>query len=252
MIASPTSRTCATNSSMRQLGAVAGDRLELVERAAGVAEPAAAHLPERHAAGRDDRRDRERRLVADAARRVLVDDLAAERGAEVDRLAAADHRVGQRERLAPTTGRGSRRPCRTPPSGSRAPRRARSRGSARRARRPASSSPVALALDELGRPDRHDARNDVPGTPAGGLAAEPRVDRGADVGELAVLQDPPAGVSPLDIRQQQRVLAGVVGGRRRRVAAVVGRQDQQIAGPERVEQVGQAPVAASPAKSVNA
>ena len=72
----------------RELDAEAGDRLELVERAAGVAEAAAAHLPERDAAGRDDRADGERRLVADAAGRVLVDDLAPERGGEVDRLAA--------------------------------------------------------------------------------------------------------------------------------------------------------------------
>ena len=76
MIAMPTSRTCARNSSSVELDAEAGDRLELVERAAGVAEAAAAHLPERHAARRDDRPDRERRLVADAAGRVLVDDLA--------------------------------------------------------------------------------------------------------------------------------------------------------------------------------
>ena len=40
----------------RQLDAEAGNRLELVERPARVAEPAAAHLPERHAARRDDRR----------------------------------------------------------------------------------------------------------------------------------------------------------------------------------------------------
>ena len=72
----------------RQLDAEAGDRLELVERPAGVAEPAAAHLPERHAARGDDRPDRDRRLVPHAAGRVLVDDLAAERGAEVERLAA--------------------------------------------------------------------------------------------------------------------------------------------------------------------
>ena len=59
----------------RQLRAEAGDRLELVERAAGVAEPATAHLPERHSARGDDRADRERCLVADAAGRVLVDHL---------------------------------------------------------------------------------------------------------------------------------------------------------------------------------
>ena len=83
----------------RQLDAEAGDRLELVERAAGVPEPAAAHLPERHAAGRDDRADGDRRLVPDATGRVLVDDLPAERRAEVERVAGADHRVGQRVRL---------------------------------------------------------------------------------------------------------------------------------------------------------
>ena len=83
----------------RQLDAEPRDRLELVERAAGVPEPTAAHLPERDAAGGDDRADGDRRLVADAAGRVLVDDLAAERRTDVERLAGADHRVGERERL---------------------------------------------------------------------------------------------------------------------------------------------------------
>src|SRR5262249_54890712 len=58
-----------------------------------------AHLPEGHAARRDDRPDSEGRLVPHAAGRVLVGDLATDRAVEVDRLAAADHRVGQRERL---------------------------------------------------------------------------------------------------------------------------------------------------------
>ena len=136
----------------RQLDAEARDRLELVERPAGVPEPAAAHLPERHAARGHDRADRERRLVADAAGRVLVDDLAPERRAEVDRLAAAHHRVGQRERLARATAPGRRPPCRTPPADSRAPRRARTRARARRARRRASSSPSRLrSMSSAGR-----------------------------------------------------------------------------------------------------
>src|SRR5207247_9770616 len=61
-----------------QLDAEARDRLELVERPAGVAQPAAAHLPERHAARRHDRADSERRLVAHAAGRVRVYELAAD------------------------------------------------------------------------------------------------------------------------------------------------------------------------------
>ena len=50
-----------------------GDRLELVERPARVAEPAAAHHGHRHAARGDERREAEAHLVADAAGRVLVD-----------------------------------------------------------------------------------------------------------------------------------------------------------------------------------
>ena len=111
----------------RELDPEARDRLELVERAACVAEPAAAHLRERDAARGDDRADRDRRLVADAAGRVLVDDLAAERGAQVDGLAA--WRSSRRSaRTSPAaSARGSRRPCRTRPAGSRALVRGRSR-----------------------------------------------------------------------------------------------------------------------------
>ena len=50
----------------------ARDRLELVERAAGVAEPAPGQLGHGDAARRDQRRQRQRDLVADAAGRVLV------------------------------------------------------------------------------------------------------------------------------------------------------------------------------------
>ena len=75
-----------------------------------------------------------------------------------------------------------------------------------------------------------------------GLAAEPRVDGRADVGELAVLVDAPGGVPALDVREQQGVLARVVGRRRRRVAAVVGGDDEQVVRPQRVEQVGQSAV----------
>src|SRR5262249_16953248 len=48
------------------------------------------------AAGGDDGADGDRRLVADTARRVLVDDPAPQRRTELNCLAAPDHRVGQR------------------------------------------------------------------------------------------------------------------------------------------------------------
>ena len=135
-----------------QLDVEAGDRLELVERAAGVAEPAAAHLPERYAAGGDDRADGDRGLVADAAGRVLVDDLAAERCAEVERLAAADHRVGERVRL------GGRQAAEVDGHAERGQlvvgdlARARSRGSARRCSSAASSSPFRFrSISSAGR-----------------------------------------------------------------------------------------------------
>src|ERR671923_234420 len=84
----------------RELDTEARNGLELVERAAGVSETAAAHLPERDAAGRDERPDDERGLVTHPAGRVLVCDRASDRGVKIDRLAALDHRVGQGERLA--------------------------------------------------------------------------------------------------------------------------------------------------------
>src|SRR5581483_5292734 len=76
----------------RELHAEAGYRFELVERPAGVPETAAAHLPERDAAGGDDRANGERGLVSHSAGRMLVHDPPSQRGAEVDRLAALDER----------------------------------------------------------------------------------------------------------------------------------------------------------------
>ena len=84
----------------RQLDAEAWDRLELVEGAARVPEPAPGHLPERDAARGDDRADGERGLVPHPSGRVLVDDAPPERGGEIERLAGADHRVRERVRLA--------------------------------------------------------------------------------------------------------------------------------------------------------
>ena len=52
----------------------------------------------------------------------------------------------------------------------------------------------------------------------------------------------PCGVPSRRVREQQRVLPRVVGRRRRRVAAVVGGDDQQVARPERLEDVLEPPV----------
>ena len=62
------------------LRVVAGDRIELVERAAGVAEAAAGDHRHVGAAGREHRREHQRDVVADAAGRVLVEDRAGQVG----------------------------------------------------------------------------------------------------------------------------------------------------------------------------
>ncbi len=79
----------------REVGAEAGDRLELVERSTGVAERATGHHRHRDAERRDERREHERDFVADAAGRVLVDARAAD-VREIEPVAAQQHRVGER------------------------------------------------------------------------------------------------------------------------------------------------------------
>jgi hypothetical protein len=74
-------------------GAPAGDRLELVEGAAGVAEPAPGQLRDGDAVGGDQRGEREGDLVPDPAGGVLVGGGLGE-GGEVHPLAAGDHRGG--------------------------------------------------------------------------------------------------------------------------------------------------------------
>ncbi|CAB4966772.1 unannotated protein [freshwater metagenome] len=78
---------------VREVRPPAADRLELVERAAGMAQAAAAELRHGSAARRDDRHEREGDLVADPAGRVLVDGRTLKRR-EVHPLARANHRVG--------------------------------------------------------------------------------------------------------------------------------------------------------------
>ena len=82
----------------REVGAEAGNRFELVERTAGMAERAARHHRHDDAGRRDERREDDRHLVADAAGRMFVDARTAE-VREVETLAAGDHRVGERGRL---------------------------------------------------------------------------------------------------------------------------------------------------------
>ena len=70
--------------------AIARNGFELVDRAARMAEAATGHLRNFAAAGSDDRRDDQRRLVADAARRMFVDLLARD-GGEVNHVAGLRH-----------------------------------------------------------------------------------------------------------------------------------------------------------------
>ena len=72
-IAQPASRDGGAQAREVGRGVVAGDRVELVERAARVAEAAAGDHRHRAAAGGEDRREQQRDLVADAAGGVLVE-----------------------------------------------------------------------------------------------------------------------------------------------------------------------------------
>ena len=73
---------------------IAGDGFEFIDRAARVAESAAGHLGHLAAETRNDRRNDQRRLIADAAGRVLVNGFIAE-PAQIHLVARTHHRVGQ-------------------------------------------------------------------------------------------------------------------------------------------------------------
>ncbi len=82
------------------LGCVARNRIELVERAAGVAEAAAGDHRHEGAGSRQHRRQHQRHVVADPAGRMLVEDRAGEiRLAPVDGRAGAGHGAGERNAL---------------------------------------------------------------------------------------------------------------------------------------------------------
>ena len=104
------------------LADIAGDRIHLVERAAGVAEAAARDHRHIGAAGCDDRRQHQRDIVADAAGRMLVGDRTGQIR-PVEHVAGIAHGQRQRDRLVAAhaveedrhaRGRrpGLRRPCR--------------------------------------------------------------------------------------------------------------------------------------------
>ena len=90
--------------------------------------------------------------------------------------------------------------------------------------------PTSPGRRQRGRRARHSSIGRPGRRLPGRLAAEPGVHGRADVGELALLVDPARGVPPGGVREQQRVLARVVGRLRRRVAAVIRRDDEQVAG----------------------
>ena len=81
------------------VGMYAVDRLQLVERAAGVPQPSSAELGAYLARRRHHRHDDEAGAVADAACGMLVDGGVAV-ARQVEHIAAVRHRVGQRQRLA--------------------------------------------------------------------------------------------------------------------------------------------------------
>src|SRR5438034_4529598 len=74
------------------------------------------------------------------------------------------------------------------------------------------------------------------------LSAEPGIHGEADVGELALFMDPPSWIAAGRVCQEERVLAGVIGRGRRRVAPVVRRQHEQITGLEHLQDVRKPPV----------
>ena len=97
--AQPRRSICARASASVSVGAESRDRLELVERAARVAEAAPRHHRHRDAERRDERREHQRHLVAHAAGGMLVDAFRGELR-EIERRAAREHRLGERGRLA--------------------------------------------------------------------------------------------------------------------------------------------------------
>ena len=99
-ITAPTSLELVEHLGVAHRRPPAGDRLQLVQRAAGVTEAAAGQLRHGDTAGRDQRRERQGDLVADPSGGVLVGGRPRQRG-EVQPLAGVDHGPGPAAQLAP-------------------------------------------------------------------------------------------------------------------------------------------------------
>ena len=136
---------------------IAGNGIELVERAAGVAEAAPGDHRHEAAAGRDDRRQHQRDIVADAAGRMLVEHRPAavrqsstspeSRMASVSATRSSHAHAVEEDRHGEGRGLAFGDACRR--SG---PRRR------RRSPRASSAAAVALLADDLLRQQRHGAR----------------------------------------------------------------------------------------------
>src|SRR5262249_39067243 len=77
-----------------EIHAVARNRLELVERAARMAQPTTRDHRHTNTARRHQRRDDDRRLIADAARRMLVSFWFGNIG-KVENVSGVEHRLGE-------------------------------------------------------------------------------------------------------------------------------------------------------------
>ncbi len=82
----------------RQVDAKTGDRLEFVDGAAGVSQAATRHLREGETGRRQQRHQHDGGLIPYAAGAVLVDHRSIHAG-PIERLAGADHLLGEGERL---------------------------------------------------------------------------------------------------------------------------------------------------------
>ena len=83
----------------------------------------------------------------------------------------------------------------------------------------------------------HGVRSAPPGARAEETFRRARRSRSSRCHRTRRFVDPSCSVPPFGVEQQHGVLTGMIGRRRRRVAAVVGRDHEQVAGAQRLEDV---------------